>query len=403
MSVEFKQTGDISIQRCRDEIPSESVKILLLGAIGSGKSSFIEALAGKGHQLGISGGTLESVTQNVEAFKVVNMHVEWDATIQSSLYIVDTPGFSDTKISELEIVNKLEEWRKQNGYISYVFYFCRITDTRLPGSGRRLMKIIRSLDVLPRCMTVVTTMWDTICREEALKRAETRFGYLQDAIWKDRIDLGTGIVKFNNTQSSAVEVLMGVSYSWLVALSLHNDSPLAPLILAELLERIQNAQREREAMIDDRIRLLNSPDHDLDCILIASLRDVHERLDNYIQQLVVFGPLPSTLDVDLPSVIYQALLDITLGARKFVRATECAVYYLRSVSSRQASRRDELEETQKIAVEDYIHACVKLRLFGTPPPNFSPFVPTVKLNAMDKIKLEALFNAKRLQLRLKRR
>ncbi|PPQ81489.1 hypothetical protein CVT24_000695 [Panaeolus cyanescens] len=87
----------------------------LLGATGSGKSSFIEALAGKDHQLGISGSTLESVTQNVQTFKVVNMERKWQHGDVWPVFIVDTPGFLDSKMSEVQILNKVNQWIERNG------------------------------------------------------------------------------------------------------------------------------------------------------------------------------------------------------------------------------------------------------------------------------------------------
>ncbi|PPR07362.1 hypothetical protein CVT24_007251 [Panaeolus cyanescens] len=151
------RTGDVTIERCSEILPPTRVGILLLGGTGSGKSSFIEALAGSGRQLGISGGTLESVTQEVQAFKVVNVHVAWSHGDFWPIYLVDTPGFLDSKMSELEVLSKVNAWREQNGQVfrmHYVFYFCRITDTRLPGSAHRLMQIIKNLGALPSGVTV---------------------------------------------------------------------------------------------------------------------------------------------------------------------------------------------------------------------------------------------------------
>ncbi|PPR07916.1 hypothetical protein CVT24_000654 [Panaeolus cyanescens] len=86
--------------------------ILLVGPTGSGKSSFIEALADN-KSLGISKDQLEGFTQNVTAYHVENMMVKWRqgrgrwTQPDSPVCFLDTPGFSDTKISEMEVMDQL--------------------------------------------------------------------------------------------------------------------------------------------------------------------------------------------------------------------------------------------------------------------------------------------------------
>ncbi|PPR04561.1 hypothetical protein CVT24_012070 [Panaeolus cyanescens] len=250
MTSRIIQTGGVSVERWSGHLQPEGFRVLLLGATGSGKSSFIEALAGNDHQLGISGGTLDSVTQNVQAFKAVNVQLMGRHDEFRPLYIIDTPGFLDSKMSELEIVNKVKGWMDQNG------------------------------------------MWNTICKAEAKERAENHFFQLQDTMWKDEIKDGTNIVKFLNTQLSAIGILTGLDlrrHALVGYFNLHPNGPLAPLVLKELLDRIQNAQQDRRAIIDDRIQLLTFPNHDLESTITPSLRSVDERLANHLRQLVEFG------------------------------------------------------------------------------------------------------------------
>ncbi|PPR04559.1 hypothetical protein CVT24_012068 [Panaeolus cyanescens] len=374
---------------------------LLLGATGSGKSSFIEALAGKNHQLGISGSTLESVTQDVQVFKVVNMEWKWVGGDSEPVLIVDTPGFSDSKMSEVEIVNKVNQWIKKHDRIDHIYYFCRITDTRIPGSAWRLMKIIKSLGINPKGLKIITSMWDTIGTDGALKRAEGHFSQLRDVIWKDEIEEGASIVKFENTQSSAIEILTGITY-WAYVLSYtfgsQRNSLIAQLVFPELLDRIQNSQQERQAYLDDRIRLLSNPDPDLESTLMHSHRDVDERLANYIHQLVEFGTPPEGVNVNPQSIAYQSLLNITLDSQKFVHTIEKALSQLPSLPS-STLRKTELKKTLRVAIGDYITTYVSLHTLAAPPFGSPPFTPTVKLTTADHIKLKSLMKAKQLQLR----
>ncbi|PPR05058.1 hypothetical protein CVT24_010190 [Panaeolus cyanescens] len=111
-----QKTGDVSVEIWRGKIPDQSYRILLLGATGSGKSSFIEALAGSGQKLGISGSTLDSVTQVVQAFRIENMQFKFQYGDMWPVFLIDTPGFSDSKMSEAEVVNKIQGRMDENGF-----------------------------------------------------------------------------------------------------------------------------------------------------------------------------------------------------------------------------------------------------------------------------------------------
>ncbi|PPR05630.1 hypothetical protein CVT24_002887 [Panaeolus cyanescens] len=234
------EPGDDLIEPWTDTVPYHGRRFLLLGATGSGKSTFIEALAGSGQRLGISGSTLESVTQDVQTFRLLNLR---------PVYLVDTPGFSDVKMSEIQILNKIHEWQATNGYIHCVFYFVRITDKRIGRSARRLIKIIKGLGLSHHSLIIVTTMWDTIHEEEARKRADYYFAYLRDFVWEFQIKWGAQILRFENTQISAFEVLRASKpWSGLSDDLFHlrdGTSSIAPIVYEDLLDRIQNASQQR--------------------------------------------------------------------------------------------------------------------------------------------------------------
>ncbi|KAF9042462.1 P-loop containing nucleoside triphosphate hydrolase protein, partial [Panaeolus papilionaceus] len=158
----------------------------ILGPTGAGKSSFIESLAGEGQSLGISKDQLAGFTQEVTAYEVKNAMVQWDEYTRP-LYLIDAPGFSDSKISELEIITKVKQWMKDQGVraIRGVLYLSPITDTRAPGSKRRTIKMIQLLlhNNAFKHVNIVTTMWDRLSNPQAKKRAETNFAQLQDDIW----------------------------------------------------------------------------------------------------------------------------------------------------------------------------------------------------------------------------
>ncbi|KAF9031180.1 hypothetical protein BJ165DRAFT_870353 [Panaeolus papilionaceus] len=87
-----------------EDIEGKSLDVyILMGGSGSGKSSFIELLS-PDQKLEISGDSLESVTQEVVCYQIVNMTV---GKGQWTVVLMDTPGFRDPRMSESRIMAKI--------------------------------------------------------------------------------------------------------------------------------------------------------------------------------------------------------------------------------------------------------------------------------------------------------
>ncbi|PPR07224.1 hypothetical protein CVT24_010167 [Panaeolus cyanescens] len=361
MHLTVVKTGEACIERWSSRIVHDSITFLLLGTTGSGKSSFIEALAGDDHQLGLSGATLESVTRDVQAFKVTNVHAEWSDGVVWPIYVVDTPGFSDNKISELEVVNKVEEWRQRPG-------------TR--GGGQRVMKIVNSLGGDPTRLTVVTTMWDTISKAGAFQRAENHFTHLRDIIWVDKIKKGARIVKFENTKDSALDVLGALNgdlYDFGGSFGLHYTRPLAALVYAELMERTRNALREKDEIVDDLIQAIAGENHELRSMLMTSLEDTDIRLFEYMNQLIAFDALADGFDVKPRYMMYRFLLGSVLAYQRIGQAIEACMPSTPS----NAVCGDNLQADHLNANTNLRRAYDKLLDFGPAPSGFDTFIPSV--------------------------
>ncbi|PPR03990.1 hypothetical protein CVT24_008309 [Panaeolus cyanescens] len=365
------QTGDVSVGRHKPKNKThDALNILLFGGTGSGKSSFIEALAGNGQALGISGDALDSVTQDVQAFKVKNLSLNWvgewwkgDLTdpriVRWPVRLVDTPGFMDTKLSALETMRKVQEWQDADGEeVAMVFYFCRITDKRVPGSAMRNINIINNLRLSSGSLTIVTTMWDQLHGEASKKRAEENFQYLRDVIWQ--VDPLEGrIVRFSNTHASAIEILTSLKCPTPGSSKISNpfiflgENTISSPLFAELLNRIQNTKQEKQWLEEERIRLLTTPDQEIESNNISSLKDVDVRLTNYINQMIADDDLLHGMEVNIQPIVHQHLEDFALSSQRFVQAIENV---LQSLDSSDASRRDELVATLHDAKIDFQNA-----------------------------------------------
>ncbi|KAF9047753.1 hypothetical protein BJ165DRAFT_1468038 [Panaeolus papilionaceus] len=212
--------------------------ILLLGPTGSGKSAFVEALSGKGASLGISKDQLEGVTQEVVCYRLDNVcrgcQDHYHCEDGHSVYVVDTPGFSDSKVSELKVFTMLLDWMKKHTIaldkhglntvihsnpISRILYFHPITATRVSGSSHGLLQMLADLAVNDLStlkqrtkmdkISIVTTMWDQVsASEKSLQKAHTRFEQMMspNGPCKNFIKNGCRILKFENTQKSAMSI-----------------------------------------------------------------------------------------------------------------------------------------------------------------------------------------------------
>ncbi|PPQ70191.1 hypothetical protein CVT24_003907 [Panaeolus cyanescens] len=220
----LKIRGDVSIVR-EDvfEHPGEpkSIIVLIMGPTGAGKSSFIESIAG--HTFGISKDQLEGYTQTVTSYKLVNAVYEHKHRSHQGampIYLIDTPGFCDNKMSEMEIIEKVRMWMGKYGYVKRLFfapnafihhiiYLQPITDTRLSGHKKRLIEMFKLLIGGPEAgwhVTIATTMWDTIAtwNEKGRARAESNFKQLST---EDYVTQGTLLTRFTNTRSSSITIL----------------------------------------------------------------------------------------------------------------------------------------------------------------------------------------------------
>ncbi|KAF9035837.1 hypothetical protein BJ165DRAFT_635884 [Panaeolus papilionaceus] len=286
-------TGDISVEPMTGQFPGFSLQYLIMGPAGSGKSSFIEALAGEFHQLSISKDQLAGYTQTVNAYHLVNV-----TRFALPVYVIDTPGFSDSKISEIEIMDMVKKWLKDNDlpYVHKIVFLTPISETRLPGSRRRTIQMLRQF-LAPNgevpSVTFVTTMWDTLHNERTRTRAESNFAQLRDEVCKDFFGKHqVFITRFTNTRSSALEVLDASDTGAITSLS-NPTSSAAPNLYQDLHERIEGALQAKQMIESELAQPGAQTKTELRAIFERNQMENHETLTKFIAQFVNFGPLPA--------------------------------------------------------------------------------------------------------------
>ncbi|KAF7327942.1 GTP-binding protein A [Mycena kentingensis (nom. inval.)] len=182
--------------------PDDSQVIAIMGATGTGKTSFVNKASGCNFRVGQS---LESCTPGIQATPPFKLS-------DHSVTLVDTPGFDDSTRSDTDILKLIatflaktyESGKKLTG----VIYIHRISDNRMGGIAMRNFRMFRQLcgDTTLKNVVIVTTMWAQI--DPALGAARESELITSDKFFKPVLDKGAQIVRHEaDTVASAHAVL----------------------------------------------------------------------------------------------------------------------------------------------------------------------------------------------------
>ncbi|PPQ84089.1 hypothetical protein CVT24_002435, partial [Panaeolus cyanescens] len=294
-----------SIKRVDGKIEPTSARFLLMGPTGSGKSSFIEAFAGPSQHLQISKNQLESYTQTVTAYQVLGlMYHKWP------VYVIDAPGFCDSAISEVEIMEMVAQWMKQNKiyHVDYILYMIPISDTRLSGTRRKTIDMLTTFvkeDKKYSSLLFVTSMWDVLHGPKAKARAAKNYSQLMDDIFasstamhviQEPIERGSSIHKFHNTLESALFIL-DQPFKTVSSIFTHKSPNSSTVLYEALLTRITGLVEQYDIIKQD----LELPETQENGTLVEILQEqrikVVRILDKFGRQLNEFDVTPEGYEV----------------------------------------------------------------------------------------------------------
>ncbi|KAF9034794.1 hypothetical protein BJ165DRAFT_1511648 [Panaeolus papilionaceus] len=309
--------GPVSVERVEriEELAgtlANSNAFLILGPTGAGKSTFIEVLAPNG-PLQISSNQLDGFTQSISTYRIVNVERQ-----SEPVYLVDLPGFADTKISVMSIVSMLKEWLKVTRLSNFcrVLYFTPINNPRLPGSHRQVLRTFDALTGVAagQSITLITTMWNTIWGDNATNRAERNFEQLRDGVWKEFVTNRSWIGKFYNTQESTLSILDSAFDNGIALPKYHfeqvtdtlREASYAEHIREDLQSRIQSLQNQLVNLNSDLEEAEERQDVQLRMLLLSRLDDTKKLLIKFSQQLREF----ESDSLDLPTETLDSPIEV---------------------------------------------------------------------------------------------
>ena len=193
---------------------------------------------------------------------------------------MDTPGFSDTNVTDTEILRRIAEWMKDfydDGFLlSGIIYLYSISDTRMDGPSLRNLRMMRKLCGTSSLKNVVlaTTMWEKVDKNKGLERELE----LQNNFWKDMIGDGSTVASImSETGGEARELVI----------SLLKNKPLSTKLQEELQSGKTLDQTEAGTEIrEDIVKLVQQLKKDYEAD-IAELKLAQESRKTTLYDLTV--------------------------------------------------------------------------------------------------------------------
>ncbi|KAF9450889.1 hypothetical protein P691DRAFT_725104 [Macrolepiota fuliginosa MF-IS2] len=273
----------------RDDVGTDDFIIAIMGPTGAGKSTFISTAIGRDSGVGHS---LQSFTSQVSAVRVNIMDI--------SVVLVDTPGFDDTYLSDLDILKMISDWLRKTFerklQLSGLLYMHRISDNRMAGTPLKNLDMFRKLCGEEGFKKVIftTTIWPDASDTEATDTAIEREKELKQTYWRDMIKEGSSTLRFENTQRSA--------WCILDQLLIHQSSRQSILIQRELVEfkkHLPNTaagrqlygiieklvERQRDVLRRMREELKKTSDPSVMQALVDELNTIREERENAVREM----------------------------------------------------------------------------------------------------------------------
>jgi hypothetical protein len=208
--------------------------IVVMGVTGVGKSTFIQYATGKEVKIGHGQEACEclltllyyrSTLTNSKGTAEVKMYQIPDTDV----YLMDTPGFDDTYISDADILKNiataLVDAFNDQVEIQGALYVHPVTEVKMRGSGRKNLLMFQSvlgMKGMNHCR-LVTTKWS----KQEMRVSEDRERELcqKKEFWQPLLAAGAQTVRFDDSMESAIDIIKPLVYG----------RPFKPLLIKEIV------------------------------------------------------------------------------------------------------------------------------------------------------------------------
>ncbi|KAH9481271.1 hypothetical protein JR316_0005793 [Psilocybe cubensis] len=227
----------------------------VMGATGTGKTSFINLASGANLKVGQG---LHSCTGAVE----LAPSFELDGR---SVSLIDTPGFDDTTKSDADVLRMiamfLAETYEHGKRLAGVIYIHRISDFRMTGISTRNFKMFRELcgESTLRNVVILTNMWGEVKPEVGEARAHELA--TQDIFFKPVIAKGAQFLRHDNTRAAALSVIRRILQNHPMALQIQRElvdegkdmaqTAAGAQLNKEMMEQIEKHRKEIKAVREE--------------------------------------------------------------------------------------------------------------------------------------------------------
>ncbi|KAG6848901.1 hypothetical protein H0H93_012972 [Arthromyces matolae] len=181
------------------------ILIIIIGATGSGKSTFINLLFGE--DVAPVGKGLQSHTQRVDAY-----HLPYPKLPSKRVIVIDTPGFDQAKGDDWEISRRIKTWLNQSykskAKVFGIVYCHNILQNLSKWPAQRTFELIKAIGgpSISKKVILCTTMWDSF-KEELQRTLVEREEELKRNQWKTLIDENAIVIRGKRSDGSAIEAI----------------------------------------------------------------------------------------------------------------------------------------------------------------------------------------------------
>ncbi|KAK7685303.1 hypothetical protein QCA50_011666 [Cerrena zonata] len=228
---------------------SETI-IAVMGATGTGKSTFINLVSGANFEVGTGLLSCSKEVQSSQPFDVNGRKV----------VMIDTPGFDDSTRSDTDILRTiatyLADTYRSDRKLSGIIYMHRISDPRMSGISRRNFGMFRKLcgDNTLSSVVLVTNMWSQVSEDVGAAR-ELQL-QTDELLFKPVLDKGARMKRNYNTLDSARHILEELVGRGTVTLQIQEEVVMQNMgieqtaagveLEAEKRREIEEAKRKQE-------------------------------------------------------------------------------------------------------------------------------------------------------------